>query len=88
MLACLKFESFKFLFLRGGGNCGGPPNKYLNYVKYCIVVNQYSFLRCGTCCRSRSSQAAGGQVRFGRVPVNQGRRDHGSGDTHECWIPR
>lgn len=40
------------------------------------------------CCRSRPGQAAGGQVRFGRIPVDQGRRDHGSGDTHERWIPR
>lgn len=38
--------------------------------------------------RSRSSQTVGRQVRFGRVPVDQGRRDNGAGDPHERGFPR
>jgi len=41
-------------------------------------------------CRYRfgSGQAAGGQVRLGGIPVDQGRRDGCPSDTHERRIPR
>lgn len=38
--------------------------------------------------RSRSCQTTGRQIRFGGISVDQRRRDHGAGDTHERGSPR
>jgi hypothetical protein len=37
--------------------------------------------------RSRSSQTVGRQVRFGRVSIDQRRRNSGAGDPHERRFP-